>query len=153
MKQLSIYIALILSFSYLGCTSNKEIVGTYHSNFELNSFYKTELKLNSDSTLKYRFSGDVINDIATGKYSLVGNKIYITYDTLKLNPVFDTTLKEFGIKQSPYYDELSKIKSRPQIFIVKSQKLFFTDSLGGIMKKQRHFSKGKYSLKKFYLEQ
>ncbi len=65
------------------CSVNKYISGSYRSNFADLGFFVTFLKLNQDSTVGYRHSGDLIFDTAVGVYHVVDKKVFVKFQKIK----------------------------------------------------------------------
>ena len=62
---------LIIAIVFLGsCSSQKNVIGCYASNFAEMGFFGEHLHLNKDSTFDYRFAGDLVNKVGHGRYYL-----------------------------------------------------------------------------------
>lgn len=98
MKKLSL---LLLLFLFVSCNSNRNIYGTYRSNFAQLGFFVTAIKFNADSTVKYKMAGDLMNEELTGKFKISRNIAYIKFDEPKLDTL---TLNES--QETPNYANL-----------------------------------------------
>lgn len=98
MKKLSLLFFLLILVS---CNSNRNICGTYRSNFAQLGFFVTTIKFNADSTVKYNKAGDLMNEELTGKFKISRNIAYIKFDEPKLDTI---TLNES--QETPNYANL-----------------------------------------------
>ena len=80
-----IRLKLLITISVIvnSCSVNKNISGTYRSNFADLGLFVTVLKLNPDSTVGYRHSGDLIFDTAVGVYHVVDKKVFVKFQKIK----------------------------------------------------------------------
>ena len=131
---------LALPIVLLSCSSTKSIVGTYRSNFAVIGFFGTKINLMKDSTFGYRMRGDMMGDTANGKYRIHNHFLILTYDP----PIIDTTLySKYGKDAVVLSQALTSSLSRPKQFYIGHNKLFVTDSLSNVYKKEQGFSRHK----------
>jgi hypothetical protein len=143
LRLLPILPVLILS----SCNSPKVIAGTYTSNFAVRGFFMTQIKLHSDSTLEYRYWGDMAFDTATANYRLVKNRLYLKYYPIKVDTSNWTRLRQQGI--TIMENELNRYgKSAPFQLLVRDNKLFLVDSNGTVIKRK---ADRKEKRKKYFL--
>ena len=80
---------LFIVFCLNSCASNKNLVGTYKSNFADLGFFINTIKLKKDGTFDYNYSGDLVNQDLTGTYKVDKNKLYLKFskekDEIELN--------------------------------------------------------------------
>lgn len=96
---------LLLLFLFVSCNSNRNICGTYRSNFAQLGFFVTTVKFNADSTVKYNKVGDLMNEELTGKFKISRNIVYIMFDEPKYDKPLDTlTFNES--QETPNYANL-----------------------------------------------
>jgi hypothetical protein len=82
---------LLLLFLFVSCASNRNISGTYRSNFAEFGFFVTKIRFNADSTVEFSKAGDLINEELKGKFKISRNNIaYIKFDKLKYEILPDT---------------------------------------------------------------
>jgi len=103
-------------------SAQKGVAGCYMSNFAQGGFFVTWVHLSQDSTFKFKHSGDLYFDSGSGKYHLVKDTIFLTFNND------------------------SALAVRPQKFLFRQNKLFVFNEAGRI----RKFSPG-YSACKRYL--
>jgi hypothetical protein len=131
---------LALPLLLLSCSSTKSIVGTYRSNFAVIGFFGTKINLMKDSTFGYRMRGDMMGDTANGKYRIQNHFLILTYDP----PIVDTTLySKYGKDAVVLSQALTNSSGRPKQFYIGHNKLFVTDSLGNVYKKEQGLSRHK----------
>jgi len=87
---------VVFLFVIISCRSTKNIAGKYETNFASMGFFGTTVILNPDSTLSYKFSGDMIYHYVNGNYKVLHNKVYILFHKEILDTNFVT---------SPLYDD------------------------------------------------
>ena len=137
-------LSIIFLCGLLSCSSTKKIAGKYATNFASLGFFGTTIILKPDSTLSYKFSGDMIYHLVTGTYKISNNKAYMLFDKEILDtnfvnsPLFDhtihiTTSKKDTIRYQRY-------------FYIGHDKLFFSNYKTGekITKAKRYNSRKKF---------
>lgn len=177
-KAIAYFWGISLFFSLLSIQTKAQVnkvYGFYVSNFPISEFFTTQIQLNTDSTFKYEWWGDMRNDLAIGSYEVNNDTILLTYIPSKYDTLYfwkdDTTGADTNIiwhyktynptKQDhaiklKNYDLVSYIGNRPLKFYYKHQKLL----LLGLHKAEclsRHkmfllFGKHYRRTKKYYLK-
>ncbi|PIF34728.1 hypothetical protein CLU81_5389 [Flavobacterium sp. 9] len=156
MKKLSL---LLLLFLFVSCNSNRNIYGTYRSNFAQLGFFVTAIKFNADSTVKYKMAGDLMNEELTGKFKISRNIAYIKFDKLKYDTAADTLsfdeLMEMPIDTNQFQNmHLYDLKNENGIpyhlkYKIKHNKLLvYHMQTGKIVRR----AKGSKRIAKFYLK-
>jgi len=136
--------ALLFLCGLFSCSSTKNITGKYATNFASLGFFGTTIILKPDSTLSYKFSGDMISHLVTGTYTVSNNKIYMLFDKEILDtnfassPLFDDTIYVATIKNNT-------IKYQ-RYFYIGHDKLFFSNRKTGekITKAKRYNRRRKF---------
>jgi hypothetical protein len=76
-KTLLVILLLISQLSY-----GQNLIGYYKNIIKVEGLgFVTRIKLKSDNTFEYHFSGDLFHDSAIGTYSINGNLISLDYET------------------------------------------------------------------------
>ena len=88
-------LATVILFSFFlcgmfSCSSTKNIAGRYATIFASGGFFGTTIILKKDSTLEYTFQGDLIYHHITGRYKVLDNKVYMTFDKELIDTNFGT---------------------------------------------------------------
>lgn len=127
---LNLILILLTSSSLLG---QEKIFGEYKSNVADLGFFVTTLKLNSDFTFEYTFSGDLIFQDGSG-----------TFEVNERNEIF---LKFIDYPKSEEQIEKSLVGGNQKIedkkFKYKNGKLYFFHVNGHLVKKGKVYSKRK----------
>jgi hypothetical protein len=147
MPRLIIRILILLFLcSIFSCRSTKNIAGKYATNFASGGFFGTTIILKSDSTLSYKFSGDLIYHFVTGTYKISNNKIYM---------LFDKEILDTNFVNSPLFDDtmhlaISKTDTikYQRYFYIGHDKLFFSNYKTGkkVTKATRYNRRKKFVL-------
>ncbi|QGK73997.1 hypothetical protein [Flavobacterium sp. SLB02] len=151
---------LLLLLLFVSCNSNRNFCGTYRSNFAQLGFFVTQIKFNTDSTVKFNKAGDLMNEELKGKFKISRNNIaYIEFDKLKYDYALDTLsmgeLLEKPIDTNQFQNmPLYDLKFEDGIpyhlkFKIKYNKLLvYNIQTGKIVRR----SKGSKNIAKFYLK-
>ena len=154
---------LILCLS--SCTSTKNIQGKYKSNFADLGFFINTIKFKNDSTFKYNYSGDLVNQDLTGTYKIHKNKLYLKFiknkgeieyqnDSLSISEILSENRHNYKLKNENGINYHRK-------FLIKNGKLFnYREDNGKLVKRAKKYSgKKRYiifgptsNFKKFYLK-
>jgi hypothetical protein len=140
------------------CSSTKNITGKYATNFASLGFFGTTIILKPDSTLSYKFSGDLIYHFVTGTYKVSRNKVYMLFN----KEIIDT-----NFVGSPLFDDTIHIATSKKdtiryqrYFYIGHDKLFFSNyKTGKIITKAKRYNRRKkflflgshYYMKRHYL--
>jgi hypothetical protein len=143
MQRLTVNIlSLLFLCGLFSCRSTKNIAGKYATNFASSGFFGTTIILKPDSTLSYKFSGDMIFHLVTGTYRVSYNKIYMLFDKEILDtnfvnmPLFDDTIR-LAISKN------DTIKYQ-RYFYTGHSKLFFSNyKTGGKITKATRYNRKK----------
>jgi hypothetical protein len=145
MRRLTNKILLVLFLCGLfSCSSTKNIAGKYATNFASLGFFGTTIILKPDSTLSYKFSGDLIYHLVTGTYKVSNNRIYM---------LFDKEIMDTNFVNSPLFDDtihlaISKNDTirYQRYFYTGHNKLFFSNYKTGerITKAKRYNRRKKF---------
>jgi len=85
-----ILVIILCTFSLnVDAQNNPKKYGCYSSNFAIIGWFGTHIQLSDDYTFKYKYSGDLSYDGATGTYTVIKDTIYLEfkvqeYDTTKI---------------------------------------------------------------------
>ncbi|MBF4483191.1 hypothetical protein [Flavobacterium sp. CSZ] len=151
---------LLLLLLFVSCNSNRNFCGTYRSNFAQLGFFVTQIKFNTNSTVKFNKAGDLMNEELKGKFKISRNNIaYIEFDKLKYDYALDTLsmgeLLEKPIDTNQFQNmHLYDLKFEDGIpyhlkFKIKYNKLLvYNIQTGKIVRR----SKGSKNIAKFYLK-
>jgi hypothetical protein len=126
-KQTAIPI-LILLLAISSCSSNK-IVGTYKSNFASYGRFLKTLNLNCDSTFVMNFYGDFMNDNSYGKWTISGDTLIMTYDTINYTKSRYFGVDKYLIKNNKLTSNFSITKEKYDELVALIEKERMTDSL------------------------
>jgi hypothetical protein len=157
MIRLKALLVSIATLTFVGCSTTKDISGTYRSNFAEMGFFSTTLKLKKDSTFNYSLRGDLISNEATGLYTLNKRMLLLTYNLTPLDTVYANMYRNSGMKG---VDTLKNETNYPKLFYLRNDKIFVSFQNGRIVKRGQTYSKRKkylffgshYYKKKFYLK-
>jgi hypothetical protein len=153
MKNISLFILIIFLSS---CTSQKEFVGLYKSNFPESGFFTTKLKLEKNGNVIYESSGDLMYKKYRGKYQVRNKAIYLVFDEEKPKEIKqdDSIYSVLDFSKSHNY----KLKNENGIpyhlkYKFRNDKLFvYNIQTDKIVKRARYYSDKKNRLKKYYLK-
>jgi len=107
MKLRNTLLALII---LSGCSSQKNVVGCYSSNFAEMGFFGTHLYLNKDSTFDYRFAGDMVNEVGHGIYYLNRDTIILVLHRARPRSIADSLSADYNLKDTiRFYFQHKKI--------------------------------------------
>ena len=126
-KQTTIPI-LILLLIISSCSSNK-IVGTYKSNFASYGRFLKTLNLNCDSTFVMNFYGDFMNDNSYGKWTINGDTLIMTYDTINYPKSRYSGINKYLIKNNKLTSNFPITKEKYDELVELIEKEGMTDSL------------------------
>jgi hypothetical protein len=154
MKKL-LYILLLLVI--VSCKTNKNVFGTYRSKFITLGFFGTTIDLKKDSTFKYNFSGDLIDQNLTGKYSIRKNILYLKFktnkgeredasDSLQIREMFSGDFHDYDLKQESGIQFHRKYK-------IRGYKIFsYHIGTGKLVTRAKYYNGKTYKFRKYYLE-
>lgn len=126
MKKYGTILLTIISLSTFG---QRSLTGYYSSNTADMGFFVTRIQLNTDSTFKYEFSGDMMYNKGTGRYRVVDRKIiHLTFDKDSIS-LLEKALSSSG--------------KRPTRLLYKSRQLHEFTKDGQIIKKGKGLSRHK----------
>jgi len=101
MTRLVLTVTLSLLVTYV--SGQKNLSGTYQTNFPTYGMFGQTLKLNCDSTAILNFRGDLLNDTSFGKWSSNAKNLILTFDsTLYPHQRYKGQLK-YKIKRGRFY--------------------------------------------------
>lgn len=152
-------ILLSLSLGLISCSSTKNINGTYRSNFADLGMFITKVVLKNNSSFEYRFSGDLIFDTATGRFTIEHRKLILIYGPRPIDTSGLSTMRSLGLKlDSPLI--LKSEASLPHVFFIRKNKLFNSYQDEHIIKRATKYNKTKkyllfgshYYKRKWYLK-
>jgi len=161
MKVISSTLLQLVLLGLFSCSSTLNIPGTYRSNFADLGFFMTNIKLKSDSSFEYRFSGDMIFDTATGRYHIKHRRLIFTYDPRPIDTSRLANLRRMGFKLDSTLNHPKSDAGLPHIFYIRDSKLFSSIEDGKIVKRAMTYNKTKkylffgshYYKRKWYLRQ
>ena len=117
----------LLALISLTTFGQRDLIGYYSSNVADNGFFITKLELNTDSTFKYEFYGDLLYDRGTGKYRLKNKRtILVTFDKDSLDIL-----------------GLGRATNRPVKFLFRKGRIYEHKTNGELLKRGRAFSQHK----------
>ena len=104
-------------------------IGLYRSNFPVAGILSEQIVLEGDGAFQYRYrGGDGIFDSAAGTYTIVKNKLILTYKPSHIDP---TTLKPLGPDVDP---KLRTFAARPRFFLLHKKTLYRVDEAGNVLR-------------------
>jgi len=126
------------------CNISSKIPGNYSTRLPSQGFFGTYIKLNSDSTFFYQFSGDLIRNNGIGTYSIDKRLVKLTYtpssyDTLWLGVREDTVwsvdrkfvrIDTVGIPLKVL--DTAMVENRPTRFHYRNNRLFHVNKEGDV---------------------
>ena len=137
-------LSLLFLCGLFSCSSTKNIAGKYATNFASMGFFGTTIILKPDSTLSYKFSGDMIYHLVTGTYNVSNNKIYMLFD----KEILDTNFVRYPLFDDTIHIALSNNDSirYQRYFYLGNDKLFFSNFKTGekITKEKRYNRRKKF---------
>jgi hypothetical protein len=132
----------ILELIFIGnsCNSERNITGTYRSNFAEMGFFSSKLKLKPDSSFEYYFRGDLIFDTATGNYCISKRKLILTYDQTPIDTSQFVYLRALGFNfDTPQRSD----ENHSHIYYIRKNKLYVSFQDGKIVRKAHGYSERK----------
>jgi endoglucanase len=104
-------------------------IGLYRSNFPVAGVLSEQIVLEGDGAFQYRYSGgDGIFDSAAGTYTIVKNKLILTYKPSRIDT---TTLKPLGPDADP---KLRFFAALPRFFLLHKKTLYRVDEAGNVLR-------------------
>lgn len=128
-----VLLILLFILTLAGCSTTKNISGTYRSNFAEMGFFSTTLQLNNDSTFNYSFNGDLIHNKATGIYNVDKRKLLLKYNLTPLDTVYANMYRNSGMTG---VDTLKNETTYPKLFHLRNDKIFVSFQNGKNCKKR-----------------
>lgn len=138
---------LLLITALLSCRAKRDLFGTYQSNFAVNGYFIQQVKLNPDSTLEFRYWGDLVFDTATAHFRLTGNRLSLIYYPIKIDTSSYSELRKQGITLMDQ-SQAKLGQAAPFGLQLKNGNLFLTEDNFVVVKRKPN-SKGKF--KKYFL--
>lgn len=133
-RQLKTCGAILLTIISLTVLGQRKLTGFYSSKTADLGFFVTRVQLETDSTFKYEFSGDLAYSKGTGKYRIEGKKIiHLEFDPINLDSA------------STLMDALSggASRTRPMKFLYKRRRLYYFHVTTGQLVKKNYLKKRK----------
>jgi hypothetical protein len=140
----------------LSCASDKKVIGTYKSNRASLGFFITTIEFKADSTFKYNFSGDLINQNLTGKFSVKQNIVYLKFyknkgeiesksDSLSVSEILSGNYHNYDLKNKKGVFYHLKFK-------IRNEKLLtYRIDNGRLVKRSKVYNGKKYVNEEVYL--
>ena len=141
----------------LSCASDKKVIGTYKSNRASLGFFITTIEFKADSTFKYNFSGDLIDQNLTGKFSVKQNMTYLKFyknkgdienksDSLSVAEILSGNYHSYDLKEEKRLPYHLKFK------ICNEKLLIYRVDNGKLVKRSKVHNGKKYVFRKVYLK-
>ena len=164
-SKLKILKFIIIVLFLNSCTTNKNVLGIYKSNFADVGFFYTTINFKNNGTFEYNFSGDLVNQDLTGTFKINKNKVYLKFlkekgeiesknDSLSITDRLSGNYLNYNLKNE------NGIKYHIK-YLLQNQKLFIyrTDN-GNLVKYAKKYSERKrfiffgptWKMKRFYLK-
>jgi hypothetical protein len=143
MSKLNGFTFLLLCTSILNsCSSNKNVLGIYRSNFAESGFFTSTMRLQPDSTFEYILQGDMQYDSSFGKFIYFDHKIFLT-EIWRKTGSFRYSRIETASKLYKSANDSIKYQGK---YLVGHNKLFVTNFITGqkIPKATGYHSRRKY---------
>jgi endoglucanase len=99
-------------------------IGLYRSNFPVAGMLSEQIVLEGDGAFQYRYSGDGIFDSSAGTYTILRNKLILTY---KPTHIDSSMLKPLGPDADP---RLRFFAALPRVFLLHKKRLYRADDKG-----------------------
>ena len=141
----------------ISCASKEKVKGTYKSNRASLGFFITKIEFENDSTFKYNFSGDLINQELTGTYFLKKNIAYLKFiknkdeiesksDSLKVLEILEGNYHNYDLKEEKGIPFHLKFK------VCKEKLLIYRIDNGKLVRRSKVYDGKKWVYKKVYLK-
>jgi hypothetical protein len=103
-------------------------IGLYRSKFPVAGILSEQLVLEGDGEFQYRYSGDGIFDSSAGTYTIIKDKLILTYTPHRVDTA---ALKPLGPNADP---RLRLFAALPKVFLLHKKRLYRADESGNALR-------------------